>query len=182
MKTLTAIGLAAAAWVAALPAQATVQVVDFDRLQASTVLDRPFLSGDRLVLDSFAAGQRGRLEQTVTFTIDSPLHIDGLASWAVRPSASRLYRVDIDLLDADGDVVLSDSFAGRAAGLANSVLAGALGPGTYTLRATGWGGRDASLDLTMAFAVPEPATAAMMAAGLGLITLVAARRRRQPQR
>ena len=33
------------------------------------------------------------------------------------------------------------------------------------------------LDLSMAFAVPEPASAAMMAAGLGLITLVAAKTR-----
>lgn len=178
MKTKTAMALAAAAW-AALPAQATVQVVDFDRLVASTVFDKPFAAGDRLVLDSFAAGQRGRLEQTITFTVDSPLQIDGRANWSVLPRGSRLYRVDIDLLGADGELVLSDSFAGRAAGLANSVLAGALGPGTYTLRATGWGGRDASLDLSVAFAVPEPASAAMMAAGLGLLTLLAARRRRQ---
>jgi len=178
MKRITAIGLAAAAWAAA-PAHATVQIVDFDRLVASAVLETPFAAGDRLVLDSFAAGQRGWLEQSITFTLDTALQASGSASWSVVPRGSRLYRVDIDVLDADGQVVLSDSFAGRAAGLANSVLAGSLGPGTYTLRATGWGGRDASLDLSMAFAVPEPASAAMMAAGLGLITLVAARRRRQ---
>lgn len=178
MKRLTAIGLAAAA-LSAAPAHASIQVVDFDRLVASAVLDTPFSYGDRLVLDSFAAGQRGWLDQSVTFTLDTALQASGQASWSVVPRGSRLYRVDIDVLDADGQVVLSDSFAGRAAGVANSVLAGALGPGTYTLRATGWGGRDASLDLTMAFAVPEPASAAMLAAGLGLITLVAARRRRQ---
>ncbi|MBK1713132.1 PEP-CTERM sorting domain-containing protein [Rubrivivax gelatinosus] len=180
MKRMATAGLVAAVMLAAaLPARAAVQVVDFDQLIESTRLDTPLRGGDALVLDSFAAGQRGRFDQSITFTLASAAYATGEASWNVVRGGSRLLGVDIDLLDADGNVVFSDSFAGRAAGVRTSLLAGALGPGTYTLHATGRGARDASLDLSLAFAVPEPATVATMGLGLALVMLTVARRRRR---
>jgi hypothetical protein len=79
-------------------------------------------------------------------------------------------------LDASSTEVANDTFAGVLAGFAHSTFGpGAtplsIGPGTYTLIATGNGTRASSLDVSLTFAqaIPEPATIAMLIAGVGLL-------------
>ncbi|MBC7699483.1 hypothetical protein [Aquabacterium sp.] len=67
---------------------------------------------------------------------------------------------------------------GTLGGFAHSTFAAAISPGTYRLVATGTGGRDSSLNVTLSFvsAVPEPQACVRMLTGLGVAGLVARRR------
>ena len=174
-------GATALAALSATPAFADTQSVYYGNLTASAVLAVPLDPGDNLFVDTFTT-EHGSLSQTTTFTLADDAHFNGLAGWIIDTAdgqGPRLVGVNIDILDATSTVVASDAFEGVLGGFAHSSFLGTLGPGTYTLLATGNAVRDASLDISLSFtpAVPEPATYGMLAGGLGVLALLARRRR-----
>jgi PEP-CTERM motif len=174
-------GAAAFAALVAVPAQADTRFIYYGNLNDSLVVATPLDPGDNLFVDTFAADQ-GSLSQTTTFTLSSAVDFTGLAGWIVDTAdgqGPRLVGVNIDIRDAGANVVASDEFTGLLGGFAHSSFAGSLGPGTYTLVATGNAVRDASLDISLSFvtAVPEPATWGMLLGGLGMLAAAARRRR-----
>jgi PEP-CTERM motif len=161
-------------------AQARTEPVAFNLLTASGTVSTPFAVGDVLRLNTLVTTEVGALLQNITFTVASGVtQLTGEAAWEISSAtgtAPRLIGVNIDIFDSSNALVLSDSFAGTLGGFAVSTFAGAIGPGTYTMRATGTGVRASSLDVSLAFAVPEPGTYALMVAGLLGLAVV---RRRQ---
>jgi hypothetical protein len=183
MSLVLARTLALAAAAALAPAaQAATQVVTFNVLNAAATLPTPLQAGDSLRLDTLVTTQTGSLIQDVTFTLAPGVDsFTGRAAWEISTAAGpgpRLVGVNIDIFDAANVLVASDAFAGTLAGFALSNFAGAIGPGTYRLHATGTGVRESSLDVTLSFltAVPEPGTYAMFLAGLGVLVFMARRR------
>ncbi|WP_046114776.1 PEP-CTERM sorting domain-containing protein [Aquincola tertiaricarbonis] len=184
MKSLVTVlgsSLAAGMLVCSAPAQAFTQPVMFNLLQASGTVQTPLGVDDSLFVDTLVTTEVGALLQQVTFTVASGVSmLEGSAVWQISTATGagpRLVGVNIDILDAGNNVVLSDTFAGVLAGYAHSTLTGPIGPGTYTLRATGNGVRDSSLDISITMAVPEPSTwALMLGGGLGMCWLAARRR------
>ena len=135
-------------------------------------------AGDSLFLDTLALGETGALNQSITVTVGSSVgSFSGFASWFVS-QASRLTGVDVTLWRG-GTRVGDDTLQGLLGGTAVSSLGPTgLAAGTCTLQVFGKAARDPSLDVALVFApVPKPATVAMLAAGLGIVTLVARRRR-----
>lgn len=162
------------------PALADTQAVQYHNLTASAVVATPLDPGDNLFVDTFTP-EHGSLSQTTTFTLSSQADFNGLAGWIIDTAdgqGPRLVGVNIDIFDAGSNVVASDTFTGVLGGFAHSSFLGSLGPGTYTLVATGNAVRDASLDISLSFAapIPEPATYGMLLAGLGVVAMLARRR------
>ncbi|HEX8603988.1 MAG TPA: FxDxF family PEP-CTERM protein [Pseudoduganella sp.] len=173
-------GAAALAALLAQPALAETQTVHYGNLAASAVVTTPLGGGDSLFVDTFAT-QQGSLTQSTTFTLSAETDFTGLAGWIIDTAdgqGPRLVGVNIDILDASTTVVASDNFTGVLGGFAHSSFLGTLGPGTYTLLATGNALRDASLDISLSFTspVPEPATWGLLLAGLGVVAMLARRR------
>lgn len=163
----------------ALPAQATTRVVEFNLLTASGTINTPFLFGDTLILDTLVTMEAGALTQIITFTVGAGVTaLIGQAAWEISTAAGpgpRLVSVNIDIFNAGNNLVTSDTNVVVANRFATSSFASAIGPGTYTLKATGNAVRDASLDVAISF-VPEPSTYGMLLAGLGVVALLARRR------
>ncbi|WP_259772521.1 FxDxF family PEP-CTERM protein [Pseudoduganella lutea] len=162
------------------PAFAETQSVFYGNLMGSAVVAQPLGPGDNLFIDTFVSSQ-GLLTQSTTFTLSDYADFNGLAGWIIDTAdgqGPRLVGVNIDILDNSSTVVASDDFAGVLGGFAHSSFLGSLGPGTYTLIATGNAVRDASLDISLSFTqpVPEPATYGMLIGGLGVLGLLARRR------
>jgi hypothetical protein len=161
------------------PALATTQPVFFNVLNATSTLTTPFASGDTLRLDTLVTQEFGALDKSITFTVAAGVtEFFGRAAWEIstpQGPGPRLVGVNIDLLDASDSVVASDTFEGVIGGFAVSSIAGAITPGVYTMRATGNGVRESSLDATISL-VPEPQTNALMLAGLGIVALCSRRR------
>ena len=172
----------AAACVAAtaLPAHAVTKVVEFNVLNATAMLPAPFGPGDTLLMDTTVTQETGALSQSITFTLGGDVtSLTGLASWQISTAAGpgpRLVGVNIDILDAGNNVVLSDTFAGVLGGFAMSSLNGAITAGTYRLVATGTAVRDTVFNISVS-AVPEPGAYSLLLAGLGVVGLLARRRR-----
>lgn len=174
-----------AALFSATSAQATTQLVSFNVLNASATLPTPFLGGDSLHLDTYVSGQTGALLQTINFTVGANVgNLTGQAVWEIDTATGtgpRLVGVNIDIFNATTNaLVTSDSFAGTLGNFAISTFASGITPGNYRLVATGTGIRDSSLDVTLNFVaavVPEPGTYGLMLAGMGLMALVARRRK-----
>ena len=184
MTKLRLAALAAAAIgaaTAAVPAHADTMVVEFNVLNASAMLATPFAVGDTLILDTVVSQETGALSQSITFTVAAGVSaLVGHAAWEISTAAGpgpRLVGVNIDIFDAGNNVVLSDTFAGVLGGFAISDLAGGIGPGTYTMVATGNAVRDAVLDVSISMMVPEPGTYGLMLAGIGVVGLLARRRK-----
>ncbi|MBB3219860.1 FxDxF family PEP-CTERM protein [Pseudoduganella umbonata] len=174
-------GATALAALLACPAFAETQSVYYDNLTASAVVAAQLNPGDNLFIDTFTT-EHGSLTQTTTFTLADAVDFNGLAGWIIDTAdgqGPRLVGVNIDILDAASNVVASDDFEGVLGGFADSSFLGSLGPGTYTLIATGNAARDASLDISLSFTqpVPEPATYGMLIGGLGVLAMLARRRR-----
>lgn len=173
---------ASAACVAAtsLPAQAETTVVQFNVLNATATLPTPFQRGDTLILDTVVTQETGALSQSITFTVAAGVTaLLGRAAWEISTAAGpgpRLVGVNIDVLDAGNNLVLSDSIAGTLGGFAVSSLEGAIGPGTYRMVATGTAVRDAVLDVSISM-IPEPGTYGLMMVGMGVVGWLARRRR-----
>lgn len=183
MPKLLPVAALVVAALSASSAQATTQLVTFNVLNATATLPNPLLSGDTLHLNTFVSTEVGALLQTINFTVGAGVgSIGGQAVWEVGTAAGpgpRLTGVNIDIFNATTNaLVTSDTFAGVLGNFAVSTFASALAPGNYRLVATGTAVREASLDVTINFApVPEPGTYAMLLAGLGMVGLLARRRR-----
>jgi hypothetical protein len=154
-RTLALLATALCASLAAAGAQASTQVVAFNQLNVSSTLPAPFLAGDVLRLNFYAA-QVGALQQTITFTVGAGVaSLGGQASWEIDTAAGtgpRIIGVNIDVFDAFNALVVSDSSVITGNGFAtSSFVTTALGPGTYRLVATGTAVRDASVDVTLRF-------------------------------
>lgn len=163
------------------PALADTRSVTYTDLSASATVEEALGAGDNLFVDTFTT-QHGALYQSTSFTLSERLDVKGLAGWIIDTAdgqGPRLVGVNIDILDQWHSVVASDTFTGVLGGFAHSSFLGSLGPGSYTLVATGDAVRDASLDISLSFAqpIPEPGTYAMMLGGLALLGAVARRRR-----
>ncbi len=180
---LAPVALLAAALLSPLGAQATTRVVTFDVLNGSATLPLAFSAGDTLRLNTFVSDETGALNQQITFSVAAGVgSFLGRAAWEISTAAGpgpRLIGVNIDVFGAGNVLVGSDSGVAVNNGFATSSLGDAIGPGIYTLKATGTAVREASLDMTLSFiaAVPEPQTYALMLAGLTMIGLLSARRR-----
>ena len=163
---------------AALPAHADTMAVEFNVLNAAATLMTPFATGDTLILDTVVTQETGALSQSVTFTLAAGVTgLLGQAAWEISTAAGpgpRLVGVNIDIFDAGNNLVLSDNFAGTLGGFAVSAFNGAIGPGTYRMRATGNAVRDAVLDVSISM-VPETSTYGLMLAGIGVVGLLARR-------
>lgn len=161
----------------------------FSKLNDTRTMGVTFKAGESLIVDSLVTSETGALEQLVTFTLDSGVDsLSGFAQWDVSPAGglgARLVGVNIDLFDAANTLIESDNFAGVFDGFALSTFGTALGPGTYTLRATGTGVRDASLNIALAFdgttitSVPEPSGIALTLTALFAAAFSARRRSQQ---
>lgn len=180
-----ALAVLGATLLAASSAQATTQLVTFNVLNASATLQNPLQSGDTLHLNTFVTSEVGPLLQTINFTVGGNVAtLSGQAVWEVGTAAGpgpRLTGVNIDIFNATTNtLVTSDTFAGTLGNFAVSTFASGFAPGNYRLVATGTGVRESSLDVSINFlaaVVPEPGTYGMMLAGLGLVGLLARRRR-----
>lgn len=164
----------------AVPAQAVTRVVEFNLLTESGTINTPFMAGDSLFMDTLVTMETGLLTQSITFSVAAGVTgYVGQAAWIISTAAGpgpRLVGVNIDLLDSTNAVIGTDSGTMAINGVASSVLGGPLTAGTYTLRATGTAVRDASLDVNVSF-VPEPSTYGLMLAGIGVVGLLARRRK-----
>lgn len=165
-------------------AGATTQVVSFNRLTESATVAPALQGGDGLVLDTLVTQETGSLLQSIKFTLASAFNLQGEAAWEVNTAAGsgpRLVGVNLDIFDASSALVLSDTFAGVLAGFAHSTLSGDIGPGTYTLVATGNGVRASSLDVSMTVGAPapEPATYGLLLSGIGLLAFAGWRLKRR---
>ena len=164
----------------AVPAHAVTKVVEFNVLNATAMLPAPFAAGDTLLLDTTVTQETGALSQSITFTLGGDVtSLTGMASWQISTAAGpgpRLVGVNIDIFDAGNNLVLSDAFAGVLGGFAMSSLNGPIGAGTYRLVATGNAVRDTVFNVSVS-AVPEPGGYALLLAGLGVVGLLARRRR-----
>jgi PEP-CTERM motif len=176
------LGLAACVTMGAVAlgsAQARTQPVTFNLLNASGTVLTPLEAGDVLRLDTLVTTETGPLLQSITFSLASGVSaFTGEAAWEISTATGtgpRLVGVNIDIFNSSNALVASDTFAGTLGRFAISTFDGFIGPGTYKLVATGTGVRDSSLDVTLAFAVPEPETYALMLGGL--VGLAALRRR-----
>ena len=174
------------AWSAfAQVASAAVQSVNYGNLIASATVATPLNAEDTLFLNTFTTETGSLLEKT-TFTLGPDVaSFVGRAAWEVGgPPEPNLSGVNIKILDASNTVVADDTFAGVLAGFAHSTFGpdATMGPGTYTLEATGTGVRASSLDISLTFAqsstsaVPEAGTFSILVAGLGAVGFLARRR------
>jgi PEP-CTERM motif len=80
--------------------------------------------------------------------------LTGEASWAVSTAGGpgpRLVEVNVDLFDVNNTLVSSDTNVTVTNGVASSILSGAIGPGNYTLVATGVGLRDTAFNVALSF-------------------------------
>lgn len=146
-------------------ARASTQTVFLNALNASTSVPTPLAADDVLFVDTAVRGQSGALLQSVTFTVAQGVTgVSGRATWAISTATGpgpRLIGVNFDLFNAGNALVLSDTFAGTLSGAANSSFAStALAPGTYTLRASGTGVREAVYDLALEFTGTPPSVPA----------------------
>lgn len=132
----------------------------FEQLNTSSTVNQAFQVGDNLMIDTLVTSATGALAQEITFTVASGVTgLTGSAIWSVTGAndfGPRLVGVNIDILDSSKNVVSSDTFAGVVASAAHSTFETKLDPGVYTLRATGNGVRDSSLDLFLNFAGDNP--------------------------
>jgi PEP-CTERM motif len=175
--------LSAAALAAMLmhPAFAATQSVTYSTLAADTTVPTTLNLGDNLFIDTFTT-EHGALSQRTTFTLYADADFTGLAGWIVDTAngqGPRLVGVNIDIIDADNNVVASDTFTGVLGGFAHSDFSGTLAQGVYTVVATGNALRDASLDISLSILnpVPEPATYGMLLGGFAVLGALARRRR-----
>lgn len=171
------LALASAVLMAAASAQAVTQSVVYNTLIGAQTVVPPLGGGDVLVSDTLVTGATGPLSQRTTFTVaPGVFSFNGEAVWEISTATSTLPRltgVNIDIFDSSNVLVASDTFGGTLGGFAVSSMAGPIAPGTYTMVATGTAVRDAVLDISLTFSVPEPTTA--LAASMLCLTL---RRRR----
>lgn len=164
---------------------AVTQPVTSGALTSATTLTQPLLATDTLFLNTLVTAQPGALSQSVAFTVGAGVtSFTGEAAWEITTAGGtgpRLVGVNIDIFDAANALVFSDTFSGTLGSFAFSALGGSLGPGSYTLIATGTAVRDASLNVSLTFAgtpvsagVPagDPATSALLVAGLGCLGLL----------
>jgi hypothetical protein len=131
--------ICAAAFVATAPAaQAATRVIDIDKAVAAAAAGGIAADGEVLVRGLSPAGRS--VVNTIAFTPGQPT-VRVNTSWVVGEADAgfRLIGVNVDLLDASGNVIDSDDFAGVLAGTALSTLtADGLVPGTrYRVRLTG---------------------------------------------
>lgn len=171
-------GIALAGALLVQPASAETYSVDYGNLLASATVADTLFAGDSLFLDTFTT-ERGGLSQTTTFTLGGNVTgLTGLAGWIISTAdgpGPRLTGVNIDIFDSGMNLVASDAFSGVLSGFAHSTFDSLIGPGTYTLVATGTAVRDAALDISISV-VPEPETYMLFMAGLGIVALWARRR------
>ena len=154
MKLSTALLSLVAAWSVPL-ANAATQLVDVNVLNSASTLGTPFQGNESLLVNTLVTGSTGALNNTVNFTVGSGVtSFTGAAAWEIGSAAAldpRLIGVNIDIFNASNVLVASDVVAGTSNGFAVSSLAGAIGPGTYSMVMTGTGVRTSSMDVSLTF-------------------------------
>lgn len=182
-KSVAKLGVVGALALAAQGASAALYTASYDHLIESATIGTTINVGDALAADTFVTTEVGALLQTTTFTLGAGVNtFSGFAAWEIsNPGGSqpRLIGVNLDIFDSGNNLVATDAFVGVLGGFAHSTFGGNIGPGTYTLVATGTGVRASSMDISLEFAhaVPEAGTYGMMIGGLGMLAFLIARRR-----
>lgn len=134
-------------------ASTNLRTAFFTTLQDARTLSLTLIPGDTLLVDTLVTSQTGPLSNTVTFTLAPG--IDRVVTdlqWMVSEatgSGPRLIGVNVDLVDAAGMLIASDTFSGTQSWFAHSTLNTPIGPGLHRLVVTGTGARDASLGIAM---------------------------------
>mgnify|MGYP006385055501 FL=1 len=134
-------------------ASITQRTAFFTNLQDARTISLPLISRETLLVDTLVTSQTGPLAHTVTFTPTAG--IDRVAAdlvWMTSEATGagpRLIGVNVDLLDAGGTLIASDTFSGTLAGFAHSTLNTPIGPGAHRIVVTGTGSRDASMGIAL---------------------------------
>ncbi len=125
----------------------------FTTLQDTRTITTPLLHNETLLVDTLVTTQTGLLAHTVAFTpAEGTDRFTGELAWMVSDATGaspRLIGVNVDVVDANGTIVASDTFSGTLSGFAHSTLSGTLGVGVHRILVTGTGVRDAAMGISL---------------------------------
>lgn len=125
----------------------------FTTLADTRTIGPTLQSRDTLLIDTLVTTDAGALAHTVNFTPAAGIdRFTGDLVWMVSDaigSSPRLIGVNVDVLDANGTLVASDTFTSTLSGFAHSTLSGTLGAGVHRIVVTGTAVRDASMGISL---------------------------------
>jgi len=134
-------------------ANITQRTVFFTTLQDARTISLPLISRDTVLVDTLVTSQAGPLAHTITFTPTAGIdRVVADLAWMVTEAAAsgpRLIGVNVDLVDATGALIASDTFSGTLAGFAHSTLNTPIGAGAHRIVVSGTGARDASMGIAL---------------------------------
>lgn len=125
----------------------------FTTLQDTRTIVPALLSRDTLLIDTLVTTQTGAIVQTINFTPAAGIdRFTGELVWMTSDASGtspRLIGVNVDVLDANGTLVASDTFSGTLSGFAHATLTGTVGVGVHHVIVSGTAERDASIDISL---------------------------------
>lgn len=134
-------------------ASTSLKTAFFTTLEGTRTIVPTLASRDTLLIDTLVTAQTGPLAHTVNFTPAAGIdRFIGDLVWMSSDalgSSPRLVGVNVDVLDANGTLVASDTFSGTLVGFAHSTLIGTLGTGVHRIVVSGTAVRDASMGISL---------------------------------